>query len=394
MKPAVTASGLQRALACPGSLILPSVSEPDTVYSSRGTAIHEFLETVAALVGDGITVEQAREETLANVHPDHQDICTALNLARIPLHLAHEVAFAIDLDTWTARELGRSSDRAYPVTHRWELPGTADFCGVDLARRRGVVGDYKSGYLPIPAPSSNSQLLFLALALAIVHDLDEVDIHIVRLREDGEGWTESATVDVFTLHGFLDELLKLRKRESELRERQGDDPDLVLGTHCRYCPARLRCPANVSMIRALGSGTDPLGAEIVLTPDSARFAALRLKEAKMLVRLVENQIEAYARENPIELGEGMWLGPVRTETERIDAPVAQKVLREKYGLQFADMAIEPKTSKAQIERAVKAAMPGKKVAPQMREILGELRAADGVDTKVTESIKEHRRQAS
>ena len=61
MSTSLTASQLDRAMACPASFALPAVSFPPSKESDRGTEIHRFLETA---------VTSGREVALAEVPDD------------------------------------------------------------------------------------------------------------------------------------------------------------------------------------------------------------------------------------------------------------------------------------------------------------------------------------
>src|SRR5688572_29929926 len=102
-----TASELDVLFQCIGPAVLPRVRQLHAPKRELGTAAHLFLERT----GDGMD----HAEALALIEQDdHREYCAAIDISRIPRG-AVEVAFAIDVVTGKARELGRRLGRQYPT---------------------------------------------------------------------------------------------------------------------------------------------------------------------------------------------------------------------------------------------------------------------------------------
>ena len=235
----LTASGLDRAQACPGSLALTQHPH-STSDSDHGSMVHHFLDRVATV---------GREKALGEIEDaDDQSCCAAIDLAGIPEGSESEVAFAYDLAADRAERLTLDEHRAYPDDGR--IYGTADRVGV---RERVVyVGDVKTGKSGRVAAEA-MQLRFLALAACRVAGLDEAHVSMLYLRHDGRWFEDHATFDAFDLCAIRDELLAIRASEEEAQRvvAAGGLPQLLPGIHCEHCAAAPECPAQERQQRAM-----------------------------------------------------------------------------------------------------------------------------------------------
>lgn len=101
MSTKLTASQLDRAMACPASFALPAVSFPASRESARGTEIHRFLETA---------IKCGREAALAEVPLDApwRATCEGVDLDRLTAEAERvecEVKFAYNPLSYTARQM-------------------------------------------------------------------------------------------------------------------------------------------------------------------------------------------------------------------------------------------------------------------------------------------------
>ncbi len=354
-----TASGLDRAVACPGSVTLPQA--PSTgAAAAAGSAIHAYLADPA--------------HDLDAVPEEHREACAAIDLAALPAgaEWAHEVTVAWDPATGRGREVGRDLGRHYPATG--EIFGTADVIG--LTPDAVHVYDYKSGWGAVPAPTENWQLRFLALAAAEAYGRDTARVGLIHLNGDAPRY-RTATFDALDLAATAAEL------RAALKTWVPGAP-IVQGEHCRYCPAFDSCPAKLALFRAA------VDIPLAITPENARAVYLRAEAVAQVLGRVRAGLEMYAREHPIPLGDGLVYGPTTTERESVDAAAAQRVLTAIHGAEVAAAAIEAKTSKAAIERAIGAVAPrgqkGKLVAAALRAIATE----GGIQVRRTETVREHK----
>lgn len=289
-----SASALDRAFSCVGSCVLPAVYEPSSEAAERGIALHTFVETARR---DG------REAALAMMSGDEDTFrdAKALDLSAIPDGAESEVAFGFDHETDTAIRYELTGGRRYPLDGR--LHGTADYVG--KVGQEVVVIDLKTGR-PAVSAADSWQLRFLALAAARWSGLPRVRASLFVLDAEG-GWRQDWTTwDEFDLAGFADELGSLVRRV-----RATTEPTLVVGSHCKHCPALLRCPAQTAIVRALVPTlteiTDRLEA---LTPEEQGRAYTNMKVAEELMDRAKDAFRNLAARGDIPLPDGRTLKTV------------------------------------------------------------------------------------
>lgn len=385
--PRLSASTLFRAFKCEASAILPRV-DFSSPYAERGRAIHAFLKRVN---------DVGREKALKEVGAAHRADCAALDVKSLPLDgksVASEVSFLYDVTTDTAREVGRDIDRAYGDRKPTEIPGTADIVGVSMDAVH--VSDFKSGRgydLTAPPVGENPQLLFYALAAARAYGKSSATVEIIRLGADGETFSDIAEVDAFALDFFAGKLKETWEKlaKAEQLVTLGVKPKASAGEHCRYCPSIPFCEAQMSLVRAVTQDPAEFEHEVVaLTPVDAATAYRKLKLAEAVLAQVRASIELYAEAAPIDLGNGVTLGPVDTERESVDGSVAHGVLTNLHGDDIAAKAVTLDSSKAAIVRALRPVAEAKNVplAQLEREALAEIRRLNGIQVKTFHSVKE------
>jgi hypothetical protein len=358
-----SASGLERDSHCPANRALPQVqtSNPD---AQRGSAIHSYLEHL----GGGATVEAA----LASVPEEHRQVCQDVELDGLPLdpsEYRQEVAFAYDLETGVARELGAGLQRDYRMRTPTEIVGTADVIHRDAVE----VWDFKSESFDSrrPPPAKNPQLLFLALAAARLRGADGAQVGLIHLRADGTHWEEIAELDAFDLDLFEDTLRGIRRRvlDAAAVVERGMTPSVHQGPWCRYCPATPHCPAILGLLRAaagqpeeilaLRSSGMPETAESIHaalrngSPEQWRAAYERMRIFESALKVAKGALWLLAGEQPFEVGDGQIYGPVRSDRKVIDARKARAVLVGLHGPEVAEAACEFETSAAAITRALR-----------------------------------------
>ncbi|HNU82337.1 MAG TPA: DUF2800 domain-containing protein [Thermoanaerobaculia bacterium] len=412
-----SASGLHRDDRCPANRSLPQV-ETNNPDAERGHAGHRYLE----LVGGGMAAEQA----LAQIAEEHRQLCQDIQLDGLPLNheeYRQEVAFAYDLETGAARELGAGLQRDYSSRTPSEIVGTADVVLRDLVE----VWDYKFEAFEsrCPPPAKNPQLLFLALAACRTRGVDSAIVGLIHIAPDGTHWTEHADLDAFDLDTFEWELKKIRKKvlDAAAVVERGLTPQVSQGPWCRYCPATPHCPAILGLLRAaaglpeevlaLRSSGLPETAESLHaalrngTPDQWRAAYERMRQHEAAVKIAKHALWLLAGEQPFEVGDGQVYGPVRSDRKVYEARKARAALLELHGPEVAEAACEFETSAAAIERALRPVYEARRKAAAERKAAGEkvervtlkaltvaatalLEAAGAIELKSTVTVKEHR----
>ncbi|NTX08960.1 DUF2800 domain-containing protein [Myxococcus sp. CA040A] len=383
-------SGMERADACPPSLVLPHTRKV-TQASTLGHTVHEYLCHVSVL---GVP------EALARVPEEFRPACESIDLSRLPAcepeAYAAEVAFLYDVREDTARELGRGMGRAYPPHEAWQVPGTADVVG--LTADSVIIIDYKTGWAPVAPAASNVQLAAYALAAARAYNRTRATVAICRLH-DGDVWWDKADLDELDLEAaaarFRDVLV--RADEESASVAAGNAPRTVEGAHCQFCPAFASCPAKANLARALGGG-EPLTLA-PLTLETFPSVLERLEAAEEVLGRVRANLEDFARATPVPLPSGEVYGPVTVTRETLDAQRAAILLTERFGADVARHAVrtEATCTKADLNEALRSWMrehPGHRLTKLVAEVLDGLRKAGGVAVRRTHPVKRHTPQVA
>jgi hypothetical protein len=374
----ITASQVERLIACPGSAALPQ-ARTVTVWSDAGEERHEWLARVVETGDAGEAPEHWREQA--------EEIVATL-LPHLADGIEAESPLAYDVATGEARRLPRGAHRDYRELGPFEIAMTVD---VLVAGGRPVVWDFK-GFLDVAPAERNWQLRVAALAVARLVGATEVDVAICYVREGQRLRWDRAVVDYIDLEEAARRLRALHGAVAEQVAQVAARrlPTVSQGPHCRFCPSHASCPASTALIRRLTSGAevDELGLLRPLDDATARAAYERLQAAKQMLKRIEGALYAHAAERPIPLGEGRFFGKHDTPgREEIDGDIAWRVVSELHGRDLADAAVERSASKASIKRALQ----GAKVTPVAaaeREILRLVRAAGGAQRRESERVEE------
>lgn len=325
-----SASGLERAFACPASMVLPAVHRT-SAHAERGTSLHAFVHAVLRGV--------PRSQALASVPEEWREAAAEIDVMRVGGDLREprtEEAFGYNLETGEARAFGKIDHRAYPDLGEGWVYGTEDFGGVRIDGVP-VTGDTKTGYLDVTPAKDNPQVKFHALVRMTLDGALEVDGRVVHKREGRKAYVDQTIFSSFELDSFADDLADLRKRIHVARAvvERGEVPTVTTGEHCRYCPAVDSCPANVALARTTIAPSD-LDADSVkrhlstLTPEQLGAAwrkAEALEDAAKLVKAGLKTIVKSGTPLPLEPGRRVHLNVVRQK--RFDQDAAIEMLRAK-----------------------------------------------------------------
>jgi hypothetical protein len=373
--PRLTASQLGRAVRCPGSMTLPH-HDTTSEAAERGSAVHDFLEQAPAL---------GREAALEQVPAEYRHLCDVLSLERMDARLVPEVAFAFDVETGRARELGRGLGRDYSSATASEIVGTADVFGLSPAAV--LVRDWKTGWSSVDPAMSNMQVRFLAMAAARAHGRDRAVVEVVRIRESGDTWTDQAELDVFDLDETAAQVRALYQRIN------APNVPFSQGPWCQFCPAFAACPTKGALLRRLADGSEAHELELMLplTPEMAATAYHRWRAAKALLKRVEAEICELARRTPIPLGDGRVFGELLTEgNEQLDGDIVWDVLRERYGREVADKAVTRAATKARLTSVIRGRLNEKRtLSKTVNSVLGEVRKRGGASRPTRKELTEY-----
>lgn len=325
-----SASSLDRAERCVASLFLPIIREPSDRYAERGSGVHAFVLRAR---------EIGRKEALAEIpkKAPHRRLCERLPVDLLPEGGQLEVAFAYDPETDTARILGYNIGRQYEehgATFR-DICGTADLQG--SVGDTLVIIDWKSGYMPLPDALESWQLRFLALAGCRALGFSKARVAYWILREDGNVIEDAAELDAFDLDTTADRLRSLVSRVFAAAAAEEEAPEVSVGEWCRYCECKAACPAMGGAVRTLIAM--PSATELV-TPAHVAKAFLLIEKIKPLLAAYEERIKMFAREAPIDLGDGRVLSEQDKSKRVFDTDKAFAALQAEFGDEIAAIAAE------------------------------------------------------
>ncbi len=293
-----TGSGLARAFECPGSCALPRAGHSGE-SAAYGKANHKDIE-------DGDRSKPVVREVLE----DAEDI-------------RHEVAYALDVERRSVRELGVGLDRGYGRLSDTEIALT-----VDVECRKGGawwVVDWKSRERVTPA-RDNWQIRAGAMAVMARHGTDIV-VGAIGYLDDSE--LDAAPFDYFSALGYWGELAAMlaRVRSAEARAAAGGTVDVSAGAWCKYCPAIPHCPAHTRLAKALLGELDGVDAQIAdLTAEQCGRAWDLLKRYDVIAERVKESIRTRARSEVVPLSGGRRLALIESQRRSLDTKKAAEML--------------------------------------------------------------------
>ncbi len=366
----ISASKLYRLSICPGSEALPQVTREDDPVSREGTVIHEYLANAFGGV---------ETEPLALVPFDYRDRCAAIDLDALDLPYKNtfvETAFAYRPDTEQSRIVGNRILRKYKLTPG-EIGCTADMYHIVKPQQVRIV-EVKTGQNVGPA-YDNLQLRMQALCIAKAHQLTEpVRAEIAYLQSDGSWEFDKTEFTQAALPEIADQIREI-VAAVHLEQTRPLSPNVVEGSHCKYCPAFAHCPAKRSLAVAMATELAlPTITDLVRREDAGRIYE-RLKSYDEIAERVKKVIYEMAREEAIPLPSGKSLMEVAQTRETVDGAIALEVLQTKYGSAVACKAVQPTTSKAALDRVL-----GK----ESKSALALIDAAGGINRKTYLMVKE------
>ncbi len=331
-------SGAKRIIACPGSLRLyrelgDEIAKRDEAseYAREGSMLHYVMEQgyndAYALIGSedlgGFGVAYTEEHYRTKVAPAWQAFNEYVSMLGEPLAFEQEV-------------------RVHGTSIHSDAFGTADLIG----RHSNVltVLDWKFGDGVMVDVKDNEQGLFYAACALDTPEVQDftrgvkfVDIVIVQPMRDSDEIWDSHRLTVDEVHEFADRMRHAIKQSTVI------PTPYALGDHCRWCKAKLDCPAQRRGIEEVSrrTGNEDLGKLLVACERAEDF----IKEVRE---------EAFRRLTAGERVHGWKLVPKRAQRKWLDAEVAMATLRRVYKLKPSELLVSELVSPAQAEKLVKA----------------------------------------
>lgn len=225
-----SASGSERWISCPGSITLSerAPEEVESDYAREGTNAHFCLEMF--LKNDRAKTKAARQ-LLEKSGTYPAEMIDHAEAAAREIWAMHDALPGSELLSETKAEL----DFVQPG-----MFGTTDAAVVQEFGRL-IVTDFKYGAGVLVDPENNSQLAYYALGIAAKHDYNFVDVELVVIQPRAFHPTGE------TVRRSVISVAELRGWEKTFRDgvERCEDPfaDLAPGDWCRFCPARVLCPA-------------------------------------------------------------------------------------------------------------------------------------------------------
>lgn len=364
-----TASGFERVAACPASAVLPQ-HRSASAYADTGNSGHDVLCRF-------VLARRAAADFEAPI--EWQGLCDAIT--DIADRLNPELAMAINVATLDARILGSNIGRDYQL-RELEVAGTADLVGA--TETHAIVIDAKTGWGEVVHPVRNKQLRLLALMACRVFGRDAARVAILRCHEnDDEPRWEWAELDAMDLDETAFELDRTYRAVSLVaaRVQAGRLPDVTEGGWCKYCPAKVTCPAKVGLALHVAEGRVLDGPVVLpLTPERAGVVWRRLGAAKQLVTHLEAAVRACLDEHgEIPLPGGARLRKALVDgKEKLDGDVVWQVLVEVGGRELADRCVTRNATKKRLGEVLRHDF-GREGAAREREVLAEVRQRGGAE---------------
>lgn len=240
---------------CPGSVRESlNVEKTTSEYAEEGTRAHEL---AYAILNGGVYGDNDEMNAAVEVYVDYVG----------KLHCDYPNA-------WRRFEQKFDLTKYYPG-----LYGTADCVFYIEASKRLIVVDYKHGAGVPVEPRENPQLMYYGLGAmhALGLPVSSVELVIVQPRcHHHEGPIRTWKTDSWRLLDFVADLI------DDAKATEDPSAPLIPGDHCRWCPAKPKCPALRAKALALAEQTfSPLTA---YSPD-------RLSETLGMLNAMETWIK-------------------------------------------------------------------------------------------------------
>jgi len=297
-----SASAFERLVECPPSHAMSlGIADTESAAAASGTRIH------AVLAGE------ADISTLSSDEEQTHDMCRHQAEALIAEHIT-----GTDVATLTEVRLGLTHfGRAVVVSNKAQqslrFTGQADLIIIDGSH--ALIIDYKTGRGDTADAVDNHQLMALAALVSLYRPITSATVAIV------QPWAGKPTVAQYDLE-------TLRAAEAKLIStlnlaEQATPADAVAGNHCKWCKAKMACPA---FRNAALSVTDAINPETISGTDEQVMAqiATRMRDHssmsnEMMIHIQEGGrkfMEWFLVHHDIELRRRIAAGEITTYSLR------------------------------------------------------------------------------
>lgn len=347
----IRCSQADRVMACSGSLIaIGHPYDPPSEVASTGHAAHEVIENI--VMNPGVDVPRTVEDVAE---------ARGCDLSELEF-LASEARRA-----WSAI-------RGMLPQPQVEIPlegphcyGRADLVsyGVDHA----AVVDWKFGHDARRHPHQMTGYASCLRALVGVPSSGYIDTIEVQCR-------------LGTWHHvkLSAEYIDAWERDLARRIKQPADAWAPCTAACRYCPARVSCPARMDYLRDaaawLGDAVDVGPSRDTIARTYDRADSLRQALQQFDAAVADAIIDA-----PLELPDGRTVSLRETKREEINVEKAWPVLHSELGWAARDMLGILKTTKKSLTDRIRVDVPHGEKISRTKEIFSALDAVGAIETK-------------
>ena len=387
------ASGAHRWLNCPGSfqLSVAAPPRPSSIYAATGTLAHDYIEqALSAAVKLGqrpgtrkVTSGDPTAEVEGHTITVDQDLIDGVN---VMLDYVEDAAHQSD---WVRCEFQVELDDYFLPSQPPPVPmfGRVDVAMLDLQTDTLEIIDYKNGSGVFVTVKDNPQLLYYAAGVLRqlpkhqLRRLRRIKLTVVQPNAPGSDPVRSWQITPVDLLMWVDDVLV-----PGVEACAQDDPPLVPGAWCRFCPAIHVCPklqqdANEMAKRDFADHILPEDpAELARNLDIAERAALWISALRAYA---QDQIQRQVRVPGWELvptrptrkwigdeiqtasvlstagvaNDVIWETRIRSPAQ-IEKVLARSALRDEWRSHLADSLIESKSSGVKLARTRNADAPG------------------------------------
>lgn len=325
----VGGSTVGRMLKCPGSRAL-SKNVPSSIAGAPadiGTLCH-IATLELHLIEDISFDEMVKNKLEYNGHVLTADMVNSLCKPAIKMIDDVMERFSI-VDFWT---------EIFTEFEPGEIGGSVDFVGLSEDKKTVMVGDLKTGRVPVHA-EEQSQLAFYLMCLRTdpkyrdqFADVEKVVFAIFQPPVSDEADVWETDID------FIDRF------QFQMRMALRDDSTLNVGDHCQYCKAAFKCPKKTGRVQAA----------LRMNPEDAATLADGMDmvdDLKAWIKAVED-----ATMTQLQAGQrvGDWaIVPTRPTEYWKDEETAKKELQKHFSL--TNITKSTLASPAQVRKVAKAA---------------------------------------
>lgn len=224
-----TASGIERAMQCTASLLLPQGPDSDNPSRIRGNVAHAMI------------AHELRGRDLGWTAPDVGRHRIKMDLLKLREWLGDgelrcELALEYEPENWVTNVIGENVGRDYPHAPG-RLYGTAD---IVVLRRRAIVLDVKTGRHRVTQAMNNWQLRALAVMIAAAYEVDSVVGALAYLDKSGDWFFDAHEFSRFDIGDFATTLADKTQEWLTAKQLQdeGWQPTTTPSVEaCRWCRA-------------------------------------------------------------------------------------------------------------------------------------------------------------